>query len=130
MGVPRPKALIVEDEPSLLLAIQKKLHEAGFEVVAARDGEEALSALEQSERVPNLIWLDYYLPKMNGIEFLSAVKKQPRLRDIPVIVVSNTAGPEKVSSLLAMGADRYFVKAEQRLTDIISEAKAIAGGGG
>lgn len=121
----KPRVLIVEDEASLLLAIEQKLKRAGFLTVPIQDGREALSYLRTTRQAPRLIWLDYYLPSMNGLEFLGEVKKDPNLKNIPVFVVTNTAGPDKVSAMMALGADRYFLKAERRLSEIIDHAKSI-----
>lgn len=122
--------LIVEDETPLLLAIQKKLRNSGFETISAKDGKQALDYLLSLENLPDLIWLDYYLPTMDGLEFLSRIKKRSKLKNIPVIVVSNTAGPEKLSAMMALGANRYFVKAEKRLDEIIKEINSLMTKGG
>ena len=121
--------LIVEDEEPLLLAIQHKLEDAGFETIPTRDGKEALARLTGTEPLPDLIWLDYYLPFMNGLEFLTRIKSEERLKQIPVVVVSNTAGPEKVNAMLDLGVDAYFVKAERRLNEIIKKVQSIVNGG-
>lgn len=122
--------LIIEDETPLLLAIQKKLQNSGFETVTVTDGKQALDYLTNLDRLPDLIWLDYYLPTMDGLEFLSIVKRKSKLKNIPVVVVSNTAGPEKVTAMMALGAKQYFVKAEKRLDQIIQEIKSFMIKGG
>jgi two-component system phosphate regulon response regulator PhoB len=116
---------IIEDETPLLLAIQKKLKNAGFDTLTAKDGKQALDYLMSLDRLPDLIWLDYYLPTMNGLEFLSRVKKNKKFENIPVVVVSNTAGPEKVNAMMALGVEQYYVKAEKRLDEIIKEINSL-----
>ena len=117
--------MVVEDELPLLLAIRKKLEHSGFAVVTATDGKQALDDLTRMMPPPDLIWLDYYLPSMSGLEFLTNLKKDDRLKDIPVFVVSNTAGPEKIAAMMGLGANRYFLKAEKRLEEIIGEIHAF-----
>ena len=111
--------LIVEDEELLLRAVSKKLEISGYMTVSCCTGKQALDYLDNFPELPSAIWLDYYLKDMNGLEFLEAVKKNPRFKDIPVFVISNSANPEKVSRMLALGATKYLLKAEYRLDDII-----------
>jgi len=122
--------LIIEDELPLLQAIQKKLEISGFETRAAQDGNQALELIKSLPENPALIWLDYYLPTMSGLEFLSKIKQDPKYANTPVFVISNTAGPEKVSAMMALGAKKYFLKAEKRLDEIIDEIKKFLSEGG
>ncbi len=119
------RVLIVEDERTLKMAIQKKLEKTGFETVAATSAEEALELLQDPKNRPDVIWLDYYLPSMNGLEFLTKIKENPKYKSIPVFVVSNTAGPEKVATMMALGVHKYFIKAEKRLDEIIYEINRL-----
>lgn len=115
--------LVVEDEKLLLEAIVKKLKLNGLSVIASPSGKEALKILEQSEKVPDVIWLDYYLKDMNGIEFMNALRKNSKLHSIPTIVVSNSASEDKVSNMLGLGVKKYYLKAENRLDQIIDHMK-------
>lgn len=110
--------MVVEDEPLLLAAITKKLDKSGITTVPCRQGQIALDYLRSA--VPDAIWLDYYLPDLNGLQFVAKVKQDPRLAAIPVLVVSNSASPDKVNSMLALGVKQYLLKAEYRLDDIIN----------
>ncbi|OGY18755.1 MAG: hypothetical protein A2900_02095 [Candidatus Chisholmbacteria bacterium RIFCSPLOWO2_01_FULL_50_28] len=129
---PGKKALIlvIEDELPLLSAIQKKLELSGFETRTAQDGSRALGILKDLPKPPSLIWLDYYLPAMSGLEFLTKIKADPKLAGIPVFVVSNTAGPDKVNAMIALGAQKYFLKAEKRLEEIVEEIRQYLNKGG
>ncbi len=119
----QPTILVIEDEQSLLEAIKKKLENSGFNTVPASDAEQALSYLESSQTNPDLIWLDYYLPGISGLEFMSKIKNNEKFSAIPIFIISNTAGPDKVSSMMGLGANKYFLKAEKRLDEIIDEIK-------
>lgn len=117
--------MIIEDEQPLLDAIQKKLSKSGFKTIPVGDAEQALHILDKREKLPDLIWLDYYLPGMSGLDFVSRLKKDDKLSTIPIFVISNTAGPEKVSTLMGLGVDKYFLKAEKRLEEIIEEIQSF-----
>jgi CheY-like chemotaxis protein len=81
------KVLIVEDDPDLLAAEELLLEGAGYKVVTARDGLEALERI--SKEMPALILLDMRMPRMNGWEFVKALRS--RFADIPPIVVITAA---------------------------------------
>lgn len=119
-----PTILVVEDEQLLLDAITKKLELNNTKVIACKSGEEAMSILKQND-LPDAIWLDYYLKDMNGLEFMCSLKKDARCANIPTIVVSNSASDDKVKSMLALGIKKYYLKAENRLEDIISAIKDL-----
>lgn len=111
--------MVIEDEPLLLEAVTKKLKLEGMEVVSCTSGEQALDYMENSERLPNAIWLDYYLKNMNGLAFMQKLKENNRFAAIPVIVVSNSANPEKVQNMLALGVKKYVLKAGNRLDELV-----------
>jgi two-component system, chemotaxis family, chemotaxis protein CheY len=113
--------MVVEDESLLLQAITKKLKLTGMDVLSCASGKQALDYLKNLEVLPNAIWLDYYLKDMNGLLFMQEIRQNPKWKKIPVIVVSNSAGPEKVSNMMALGVKKYILKAEHRLEDIIQE---------
>ena len=106
-GVPLKSILLVEDSKFMRIANEKALARAGYEVVAASDGEEALrTALA---RIPDLILLDMLLPKLGGVEVLRALRKNPLTLSIPVVVLSSL--PQKnEAKLLKEGATAYFDK--------------------
>ncbi len=111
--------LVIEDEILLLKAIEQKLTKEGWQVVGARKGLQALDYLENMEELPEVIWLDYYLPDMTGLDFVVKLKENPKLARIPVMVVSNSASEEKVKGMLALGVKKYLLKAEYRLGELI-----------
>lgn len=119
--------MVVEDEKLLLEAITKKLQLENFFVKGFISGREALEEVKKGSDLPDLIWLDYYLGDINGREFLEMLK--PILGDkwIPVMVVSNSASPQKVAEVMDLGVNKYLLKAEHRLEDLIVSAKEILG---
>lgn len=120
-----PAVMVIEDEVLLLQAITKKLQLNGIEVVSCRTGLQALDYLKNLPQLPDLIWLDYYLGDLDGLDLLKRIKENKKWSRIPVCVVSNSANPEKVHNMLDLGAEKYYLKAEHRLEDIIREVVEI-----
>src|ERR1035437_3853871 len=118
--------LVVEDERPLVAAIQTKLEKNGFVAVTVRTGEQAFNYLEDLEQI-DAIWLDHYLlGKEDGLDFVVKIKSDDsKWKKIPIFVVSNTASSSNVQSYIRLGVSKYYVKAEHRLDEIISEIKAF-----
>jgi len=119
------KVMVVEDEKLLLDAISRKMLAQGIEVLPFDKGELAVESLLAEKVLPDAIWLDYYLGDMNGLDFMQRIKSTEKLNKIPVIVVSNSASPDKVSQMLALGANKYLLKAEQTLEAVIAAVKEV-----
>jgi DNA-binding response OmpR family regulator len=115
-----PTIMVVEDENLLLQAITKKLKLSNMDVLSCASGQQALDYLENLDELPDAVWLDYYLKDMNGLGFMKKLKAHPRWKKIPVLVVSNSASPDKVNNMLGLGAKKYILKAEYRLDEIIT----------
>lgn len=120
--------MVVEDETLLLQAITKKLKLSNMDVLSCASGQQAVDYLESLDELPDAIWLDYYLKDMNGLAFMQQLKQNPQWSDIPVLVVSNSASPDKVSNMLALGAKKYILKAEYRLDEIIAMIRDFIAG--
>lgn len=117
--------MVVEDETLLLQAIIKKLQMSGVDTVSAVSGQQAIEYLKALPRLPDGIWLDYYLKDMDGLEFMEELKKNPAWAKIPVMVVTNSASPEKAHRMLALGAKGYMVKSDYKLEKVVEEMKKI-----
>ena len=99
--------LLVEDSRFLRIATERVLSKAGYRVICARDGDEALAPAGSD--IPDLIVLDMLLPKLSGPEVLRSLKKNDRTAHIPVVVLSSLSqnnGPK----LLQEGADAFLEK--------------------
>jgi DNA-binding response OmpR family regulator len=120
MSKQNPTIMVVEDEVLLLQAITKKLKLSSMDVLSCSSGQQAVDYLGSIDELPDAIWLDYYLKDMNGLAFMQEIKNNPKWADIPVLVVSNSASPEKVHNMLGLGAKKYILKAEYRLDEIIA----------
>ena len=86
------KILLVEDNEGDIILTQEALRDGKIKnnIILARDGVEALAVLDSGESLPDLILLDINLPKLNGLEVLTAIKTDPRLKTIPVIMLSTS----------------------------------------
>lgn len=111
--------LIVEDEKLLLEAIATKTTLLGIETTTFTTGTEALAMLKTADKIPDVIWLDYHLQDMDGLQFLVELKKDNRLINIPVFVISNSMDDEKVKNILQLGAEKYLLKAQHSLNELI-----------
>ncbi len=111
--------LVVEDEVLLLEAIAKKLRVNNYEVVTTTNEVQILDYLGSLDTLPDVIWLDYYLGEVNNSELLSKIKKNSRWKNIPLVVVSNSSDKKVVQNMMALGVNKYMLKAENKLQDII-----------
>ena len=104
----KPLILVVEDEPGLVEMLAYNLEREGFRAATAGNGEEAL--LMAAEQTPHLILLDWMLPLMSGLEVCRQLRRNPKSRDIPIIML--TARGEEADRVrgLNSGADDYIVK--------------------
>jgi CheY-like chemotaxis protein len=104
--------LLVEDSRLLRVATERMLVKAGYRVISAGDGPEALRIARES--APDLVLLDMMLPKMTGPEVLHALKHDSTTQHIPVIVLSSLSQKNE-GKLLAAGAAGYLEKSEKSL---------------
>ncbi|HEY2359395.1 MAG TPA: response regulator, partial [Phenylobacterium sp.] len=117
-----PHVLVVEDEDSLATLLQYNLQKEGYEVTLAGDGEEALLMVE--ERLPDLIVLDWMLPKVSGIEVCRRLRQRNETRNIPIVML--TARGEETDRVrgLDTGADDYVVKPFS-MTELSARIRAV-----
>jgi len=100
--------LIADDNIDMRTYLQKLLQSAGFQVAAVADGEQALAAARK--RKPDLVLSDVMMPRLGGFGLLAAMRKDPELRDVPVLLLSARAGEEAKVEGFAAGANDYLVK--------------------
>ncbi|WP_395672293.1 phosphate regulon transcriptional regulator PhoB [Phenylobacterium sp.] len=118
----QPHILVVEDEDSLATLLQYNLEKEGYDVAVAGDGEEALLLVD--ERLPDLIVLDWMLPKVSGIEVCRRIRQRPEARNVPIIML--TARGEETDRIrgLDTGADDYVVKPFS-MTELAARIRAV-----
>jgi len=107
-GVVRPKILVVDDEPEAVELLEFNLRQAGYDVVAAKDGAEALKKARAV--LPGLIVLDLMLPEVDGLEVCKMLRRDPATTSIPVMMVTAKAAEIDRVLGLELGADDYLTK--------------------
>jgi DNA-binding response OmpR family regulator len=115
------KILIIEDEEIILNLLQKKLSQEGYEISVAKDGQEGLRLMKEVK--PDLILLDIVMPKIGGFEVMEEMQKEDELKNIPVIVVSNSGQPVEIDKARALGAKDWLIKTEFDPKEVIGKVK-------
>jgi adenylate cyclase len=103
-----PLILVVDDVPDNVEILQLRLESQGYEVITARDGEEALAVVR--DKLPDLVLLDIQMPKLDGIETVKQLKADTALPFVPVIMVTARADAKDVVAGLEAGGDDYLTK--------------------
>jgi len=117
------KILLVEDDPLIVEIYTRKLREEGFEVEVAEDGEIALSKLKEKDF--NLLVLDIVLPYLTGFEALRKIRKEPKLKDLKVLVLSNLGQKSDIERASELGVLRYLIKAHYSPSEVVEEIKKL-----
>lgn len=102
------KILIAEDEPDIRELVAFMLRFAGYEVMSAANGEEAVQAA--TREVPDLVLMDVRMPRMTGYDACRLMKSNPDLRDVPVVFLSAKGQESEIQSGLEAGAEEYLLK--------------------
>ncbi len=118
----KPYALIVEDESALVELIRYNLIKEGYEISVATDGEDALLQIE--ERQPDIVLLDWMLPKLAGIEVARRLRSKASTRNLPIIML--TARAEETDRIrgLDVGADDYMTKPFS-MSELVARIRAV-----
>ncbi len=102
------QVLIVDDEPNIVISLEFLMKREGFAVAVARDGEEGLAAIRAGR--PDLVVLDVMMPKRNGYEVLEAVRADPALAGVRILMLTAKGRPAESEKGLELGADAYMPK--------------------
>ena len=118
----QPYVLVMEDEDALATLLSYNLEKEGYRVVVASDGEEGMLQIE--ERLPDLVLLDWMLPKLSGIEVCRRIRGKPETRNMPIIML--TARGEESDRIrgLDTGADDYLTKPFS-MSELIARIRAV-----
>jgi len=113
-------ALVVDDSITVRRVTQRLLERNGMRVLTARDGMDAVSLLQ--DHVPDIILLDIEMPRMDGYEVAAHVRNDPRLKDVPIIMITSRAGEKHRARAIELGVDDYLGKPyqEAQLLDAIA----------
>jgi len=104
------RILLIEDEEIIVDLLQKKLEKEGYEVTVTVDGEMGIEKMKEIR--PNLVLLDIVMPKMGGFEVMEKMREDDILKNIPVIIISNSGQPVELDRAKELGARDWLIKAE------------------
>ncbi|UXZ55479.1 response regulator [Halomonas sp. 7T] len=102
------KVLVVDDEPNIVLSLEFLMEQAGFEVITAEDGEQALEQVKNTS--PDLLLLDISLPGMSGFDVLERLRGQEATAHLPIIMLTAHGRDVEREKGMALGADDYITK--------------------
>lgn len=102
------KILIVDDEANIVLSLEFLMEKAGYMVYVARNGEEALEAVDEVK--PDLILLDIMMPKVNGFDVCQQIRANPDYQDIKIIMLTAKGREVEITKGMSLGADSYIIK--------------------
>ena len=125
MDTNKKKVMVVEDDDHISKVYEIKLAKEGFDVILARDGEEAVTKITAEK--PDLILLDLMLPKKDGFGVLEDIKKVPELARIPVLILSNLGQKSDQERAIVLGANEYLVKVDYPIQEIVDKVKGYLG---
>lgn len=119
------KVLLVEDDNNLREIYEARLQAEGYNIVSAKDGEEALVVAKEEQ--PDLIISDVMMPKISGFEMLDILRNTAGLKDTKVIMLTALGQAEDQTRANKLGADRYLVKSQVTLEDIVKVSHELLG---
>lgn len=102
------KILIADDEPNIVVSLKYLLERGGYQVLVARDGQEAIDAIRRER--PALVLLDVMMPKKSGFEVCQEIRSDPEMAGIRILMLTAKGRDTEVAKGLALGADAYMTK--------------------
>jgi len=113
----------VDDAPASREAIAKWLQREGFDTACARNGAEGLVRLKDSK--PDLILLDHMMPEVDGLTFLSGIRRFPKWKQIPVIMMTGMKDKSHQRRAETLGVNEYVVKSEYAPQDLLAHIRRL-----
>jgi DNA-binding response OmpR family regulator len=120
------RILIVDDEPSIVIALEYLLKREGYQVETAVDGEAALEAV--TREVPHLVILDVMLPKLSGFDVCKRLRADPRFGALKILMLTAKGREIEVAKGIALGADAYVTKPFST-RDLVAQIRELVRGG-
>lgn len=108
-STPTCHVLVADDEPHIGRIIKMKLEQGPFRVTLAYDGREALDVLDRESDIC-LVLLDLMMPHLSGLDVLAAMRQNPRLRDLPCIILTAAGQEQQHTSAMELGANDFLTK--------------------
>ena len=104
------RAMVIDDSRAMRMILKRIVTKLNFDAVEAGDGQEALNLLADMTEVPDLALIDWNMPNMNGLEFVTNVRADPRLREMTLVMVTTESEQSQIVRALAAGAHEYVLK--------------------
>jgi DNA-binding response OmpR family regulator len=117
--------LIADDEPNIVISLEYLLQRDGYQVRVARNGQEALDAIQASP--PDLVLLDVMLPLVSGFEVCQKIRENPALAGVRIVMLTAKGRDVEMSKGLALGANAYVTKPFST-QDLLAQVRALLGG--
>jgi len=120
------KIIFVDDDVFITRMYERVFRRANHELVIAHDGAEAYEILKTMSPLPDAIIMDEVMPKMMGAELLDRIRKSgDKIKDIPVIVLTNSIREESAKQFTELGATLYLTKMEQNTNTVVQKTEEI-----
>jgi two-component system chemotaxis response regulator CheY len=104
------RAMVIDDSRAMRMILKRIVAKLNFETTEAGDGQEALDLLATMTEVPELALIDWNMPNMNGLEFVTKARADPRLREMTLVMVTTESEQGQIVRALAAGAHEYVIK--------------------
>lgn len=121
----KKRIMIIEDDIFVLDIYNLKLSQSGFNVICASNGKEGIQKLQTEKTIPDLILLDIVMPYLNGIEVLTQIKTDERLKNIPVLLLTNLSQKKEISQGMQLGAVDYLIKSHFTPSEVLEKIRSI-----
>ncbi len=122
----RKRILVVDDEVAIVRMLKERLESAGFEVLTAYDGAQAVEVAQRES--PDLIIMDVSMPRMDGLTAANLLRSDPTTAHIPIVMLTARGQESDEQAGYAAGAVRYFTKPFSP-RQLVQELRALLGGG-
>jgi CheY-like chemotaxis protein len=120
-----PKVLIIEDDAPYRKIYKRKFEVSGYIAEVAENGEEGLAKMRSF--MPDIVFVDLMMPKMDGFQVLDTAKADPKLQTIPIVVLTNLSTSEDADKVLQKGAIAILVKSNTEPNEIVAKANELLG---
>jgi two-component system chemotaxis response regulator CheY len=102
--------MVIDDSRAMRLILTRIAKQLGFDVIEASNGREALDKLATLDAAPRLALIDWNMPEMNGLEFVVAVRAEPKYQSMTLMMVTTESEQSQIVRALAAGAHEYVIK--------------------
>ena len=121
-GNEKKTIMIAEDDAFIGDIYEVKLKDAGYNVILANNGRDAIEKLESGAK-PNILLLDIVMPYMDGFDVLEALVKRDEWKDIPVVLLTNLSQKEDVDRGMELGAKDFLIKSHFTPTEVLAKVQ-------